>query len=302
MAIITPIRVNLDCRNRGQYLRWYYNGWHHYFFASADENFNTSGEKYRTKLTYKLTLGDEAINKKILTAISGLVKGKVAQMLTSDGWKAITIDDQAIDYGRNDLTGAGVALSISIWAKVGVYTPMLPVVITPPEPEPVYEWYLPSKDELTAIYTNLHLEGIGGYSTFKRYWTSTEVYAFSAWRTKSISFADGGVNNSLRDVSYSYYTIPVRSFISNDVYALKEFVVNGWVFEKTDLGGGSFKYYVSAVSSSVVLKQFGCMGVEIGSTGELVGTGDSNTELILAKLTELGETNKAAQYCKNYIA
>ncbi|MBP7554531.1 MAG: DUF1566 domain-containing protein [Spirochaetes bacterium] len=42
------------------------------------------------------------------------------------------------------------------------------------------DWFLPSRDELNLIYTNLYLEGIGGF-VFSSYWSSSECYVGSAW-------------------------------------------------------------------------------------------------------------------------
>jgi len=134
-------------------------------------------------------------------------------MLTSDGWKAITIEDKSIDYGRHDLTGAGVDLTINVWAKVGVYTPMLPVTITPPEPEPVYtdikygslyNWFsatdvrgiangdfdVPTRDEWAALIQHINpaidpvldftgYTNIGGYlkENTSTYWDSPNTGA-----------------------------------------------------------------------------------------------------------------------------
>jgi hypothetical protein len=42
------------------------------------------------------------------------------------------------------------------------------------------DWFLPSKDELNAMYTNLHGKGLGGF-TSHNYWSSTEVDPTYAW-------------------------------------------------------------------------------------------------------------------------
>jgi len=42
------------------------------------------------------------------------------------------------------------------------------------------DWFLPSKDELNALYNNLHKIGIGGFASYG-YWSSTEDKANHAW-------------------------------------------------------------------------------------------------------------------------
>lgn len=43
------------------------------------------------------------------------------------------------------------------------------------------DWFLPSKDELNAIYTNLKVNGLGGIND-EQYWSSSEFDADNAWR------------------------------------------------------------------------------------------------------------------------
>lgn len=132
------IRVNLKTRTNAYYIRWYFEGWHTHLFAGADESLITSGDVYKTNVDYELNLGDENLTKSELYSISGLLSSKYIQLLTSDGWKFCTIGSETFNFGKANRIGASVAFRLKVWAKVGVYTPMLPVVITPPEPEPVY--------------------------------------------------------------------------------------------------------------------------------------------------------------------
>ena len=66
------------------------------------------------------------------------------------------------------------------------------------------DWHLPSKNELSELYTNRVL--VGGFST-DGYWSSSEI---DANRARSQRFSDGNQFNSFKDVTK--YVRPVRAF------------------------------------------------------------------------------------------
>lgn len=68
------------------------------------------------------------------------------------------------------------------------------------------DWFLPSKDELNLMYRNLYRQNLGGFSV-DGYWSSSEDYAYDAWRQ---GFYDGSQYNFNR--SYDYRVRPVRAF------------------------------------------------------------------------------------------
>ena len=83
------------------------------------------------------------------------------------------------------------------------------------------DWYLPSKDELNLLYINLHLNGLGGFTTGSGgnvngwYWSSTEgeLDGDAAWVQ---SFKDG--QNGIQVT----YDIGVKDF-TNHVRAIRNF-------------------------------------------------------------------------------
>ena len=67
------------------------------------------------------------------------------------------------------------------------------------------DWYLPSKDELNLIFTNLHSQGLGNFSSI--YWSSSQYSDFFAW----IQNFNGGSQNY--DGKYANRQVrAVRSF------------------------------------------------------------------------------------------
>ena len=70
------------------------------------------------------------------------------------------------------------------------------------------DWFLPSKDELNQLYTNLHSAStpLGGFST-GLYWSSSENSDILAWSQTFSSGRQGGLFKS-----NTYYVRPVRAF------------------------------------------------------------------------------------------
>jgi len=68
------------------------------------------------------------------------------------------------------------------------------------------DWFLPSKDELNLIYTNLKVKGHGGFNPFT-YWSSTEASIYGVWIQ---DFANG--DQGAKDKQNNQSTLAARSF------------------------------------------------------------------------------------------
>ena len=70
------------------------------------------------------------------------------------------------------------------------------------------DWFLPSKDELNLMYTNLKAEGLGRFSN-DSYWSATESSITTAW---SQSFSTGYQNIDYKYHDNNYEVRAVRAF------------------------------------------------------------------------------------------
>jgi len=106
------------------------------------------------------------------------------------------------------------------------------------------DWYLPSKDELDLLY-DLHVAGLGGFSSTADYWSSTEVDASNAWRQY---FGNGGQVSTAK--STSCRVRPVRAFTSDVTYAFGDPAPSGgFIFYASGTNYKECAYY--DISSAV---------------------------------------------------
>ncbi len=74
------------------------------------------------------------------------------------------------------------------------------------------DWFLPSKDELNAMFQNLHSIGLGGLTGHRSYayWCSSEHLKYGGYATWAEFFSSG--NFGSYDRGNLYYIRPVRAF------------------------------------------------------------------------------------------
>jgi hypothetical protein len=78
------------------------------------------------------------------------------------------------------------------------------------------DWFLPSQDELSLMYTNLHLSGVGGF-TASGYWSSSEVDATNAIRR---TFSGVPNNPESKGKTTSYRVRAIRRFSVDPTYTV----------------------------------------------------------------------------------
>lgn len=147
------------------------------------------------------------------------------------------------------------------------------------------DWFLPSKDELDAIRTELYLYGVGGITDNVYYWTSSE---FSATHSYMLQF---GTNTSTVNSKDGTQLIrAIRSFTSTYSYSLRDIgPAGGLIFWKS---GDNYLEAAQIDCASNIWSNIS--GTTCGATGTTIGTGQSNTTTIIA---QSGHTISAAATC-----
>lgn len=154
------------------------------------------------------------------------------------------------------------------------------------------DWFLPSKDELAEMYTNLHLEGVGGFNSTS-YWSSSEITANSVW---IMGFHNGAIVSDPKSATHPVRAI--RTFSASiGVYSLRDTGPGGGLIFYID---GTIYYEAAPSDQSISHVWSNIDGTEIGATaqGTAIGTGQANTTAIIG---QAGHTDSAAKLCADLV-
>lgn len=161
---------------------------------------------------------------------------------------------------------------------------------TPAPPISYNDWFLPSRFELDAMYSELYLFGLGSFDPSNNYWSSSEYNANSA-RAKNFGTGTTIITNkaSLNQVR------ACRSFTSIGHYSLRDTgPAGGLIFA---IAGGTY-YESSMVNQSHSYAWSDVGALLIGTTSDNVGEGKNNTNEIIA---QVGHVTSAANLCNDYV-
>ncbi len=153
------------------------------------------------------------------------------------------------------------------------------------------DFFLPSKDELNKMITELANNGIGLFGSTP-YWSSSEFDAGIAYTHKKYDTASTTLKASATDCVRA-----CRSFISSTVYSLTDVgPAGGWIFHIINNGDGTYTYYETApldYNAGQTIQWSNITGTLV-TTGTAIGTGQANTTAIIA---QAGHITSAALVC-----
>ena len=105
------------------------------------------------------------------------------------------------------------------------------------------------------------------------------------------------LSNSTFETIPEEYLFVNSSTISRGIVLTMIGSLGGLIFYDKGIVSDGWRYLEAATVDQATSVQWGANGYNVAGTGTEIGTGKNNTELIIAKLSELGEIGKAAQLC-----
>jgi uncharacterized protein (TIGR02145 family) len=129
------IRIPIKKACSGYFLRWYYNGWHYWFFLPGTLTINTDGEKYWTIGTRKIAMNSGQITRGQSDAIRTIVYTREIYLLTSVGWMNIRIEPGTLNVYDSRITGGEIEFVVIIGSReisLTGYSPVSEIPVVPP--------------------------------------------------------------------------------------------------------------------------------------------------------------------------
>lgn len=123
-------KIFIKKRCEGYYLRWYYNGWHYWFFLPGQISLTTEGENYRTIGTRKINMSSGQVSRMQMDAIRTIMNTREVSLYTDDGWMNIRIDPSSITIYDSKIDGNEMEFKAIVGSRENYYSPVLKVPAT----------------------------------------------------------------------------------------------------------------------------------------------------------------------------
>lgn len=142
LGVYQPVRIPIKRVCGGYYLRWYYNGWHYWFFIPGNYYKVTEGENYRTIGTRKVVLATGQVTLAQAKAIRTIINTREVYLWTVAGWMNIRIEPGIIIVHTNMVNAVEFEIVALIGSKeISLPTGYSPIDDVPDIPPPEFETY-----------------------------------------------------------------------------------------------------------------------------------------------------------------
>jgi hypothetical protein len=125
-----PVKIPIKTVCQGYYLRWYYNGWHYWFFLPGSIIYNTEGEDFNTIGTRKVSMGSGQVTAEQINALRTIRNSREIQLLTTDGWMNVRIEPGSVQVFNNIINGYEFEFVAILGSREGLYSPVTNIPVT----------------------------------------------------------------------------------------------------------------------------------------------------------------------------
>ena len=223
-------RINIKNSCKGYYLRWWYNGWHYWFFLPGTIAFNTEGEKYVTLGTQSIRVGSGQVDYGQISALRTILNSKEVYIYTDSGWANARIEQESVIVYDNKVSGYEMEFTLFTGSKsisVNGYTPIADIPLVPYIPYigygALYNWYaidtgllapigwhIPTEAEFITFLGTINPNGfhklreIGTLHWLPPNLGATDIYGFTAFGGGYRLGFDGSFSDLTMSTSFTH--------------------------------------------------------------------------------------------------
>ena len=99
----TRVLIKRPCR--GYYLRWWYNGWHYWYFLAGRIIYTSTGQKYNTLGVQGVEISSGQVPDKLVSGVKTIAWSREIYMLNDTGWANVFINPSNNSMKNNYING-----------------------------------------------------------------------------------------------------------------------------------------------------------------------------------------------------
>ena len=99
------VRILIRKPCRGYYIRWWYNGWHYWYFRLGRISYHTEGQEYRTLGTNGVEISSGQVPETLVNGIKTIAWSRSIYLLNDNGWANVMIHPSRNTVKNNYIDG-----------------------------------------------------------------------------------------------------------------------------------------------------------------------------------------------------
>lgn len=128
MLVLAETDIRVSCVGKGQFIRWYLNGWHYLFLEQGSESQVVEGTEALPSSYSRLALQAYGLKEGDLRAAKTVAFAPSLDLLTVDGWKNAILESGSVETKRTGASLYPISLTVNVFGKVADYSPVAEVV------------------------------------------------------------------------------------------------------------------------------------------------------------------------------